>query len=86
MTEHSHSLRILLAEDSPTNQRLALGILSKWGHRVVVANNGREALERLRDQSFDVVFMDIQMPEMGRHRGIPIHSTSRAKSSPRPTG
>ncbi|MGC1273759.1 MAG: response regulator [Planctomycetaceae bacterium] len=57
-------LRILLAEDSPVNQRLALGLLKKWGHVVTVANNGREALERLAEQTFDVVLMDVQMPEM----------------------
>lgn len=57
-------LNILLAEDSVVNQRLALGLLRQWGHSVVVANNGREALERLAEQSFDVVLMDVQMPEM----------------------
>jgi serine phosphatase RsbU (regulator of sigma subunit)/HPt (histidine-containing phosphotransfer) domain-containing protein len=43
---------------------LALGILSKWGHHVVIANNGREALQTLENELFDVVLMDIQMPEM----------------------
>ena len=57
-------LKILLAEDSPVNQRLALGLLKKWGHDVTVAGTGREALERLAETTFDVVLMDVQMPEM----------------------
>jgi PAS domain S-box-containing protein len=57
-------LRILLAEDAIANQVLALGVLKKWGHSVVVANNGREAVERLESEPFDLVLMDIQMPEM----------------------
>ncbi len=58
------SLKILLAEDSPVNQRLAVGLLNKWGHEVTVAGNGREALDRLAEGRFDVVLMDVQMPEM----------------------
>jgi len=57
-------LRILLAEDNPVNQRLALHLLQKWGHTVVVANTGREALTALEQNCFDLVLMDIQMPEM----------------------
>lgn len=57
-------LRILLAEDSLANQKLAVGVLEKWGHSVSVANNGREAVAALSAQDFDVVLMDIQMPEM----------------------
>jgi signal transduction histidine kinase/DNA-binding response OmpR family regulator len=56
--------RILLAEDNPINQRLALRILEKAGYSVVVATNGREALEVLETQTFDAVLMDVQMPEM----------------------
>ncbi len=58
------SLKILLAEDNSINQRLAVRLLEKRGHRVVVAGNGREALEALARESFDLVLMDIQMPEM----------------------
>jgi len=58
------SLRVLLAEDNPINQTLALRLLQKWGHRLVVAQNGREALALLEQQRFDVILMDVQMPEM----------------------
>jgi PAS domain S-box-containing protein len=57
-------LKILLAEDSPFNQKLALGVLGKRGHHVVVANTGHEAVALAADQHFDLIFMDIQMPEM----------------------
>jgi signal transduction histidine kinase/DNA-binding response OmpR family regulator len=57
-------LRVLLAEDNAVNQRLAVRLLEKRGHRVVVAGNGREALEALEKESFDLVLMDVQMPEM----------------------
>ena len=56
--------RILLAEDSLVNQRVAVGFLTKWGHQVVIANHGREAVEHWRREPFDVVLMDVQMPEM----------------------
>ena len=55
---------VLLAEDNPVNQWLALRLLEKRGHRVVVAGNGREALQALEKESFDLILMDIQMPEM----------------------
>jgi signal transduction histidine kinase/CheY-like chemotaxis protein len=58
------SLRILLAEDNPVNQMLAARLLEKHGHRVALARNGREALEQIAAQAFDVVLMDVQMPEM----------------------
>jgi PAS domain S-box-containing protein len=57
-------LRILLAEDSLVNQRLALGLLERHGHRVTIANNGREALELSAADNFDVVLMDVQMPDL----------------------
>ena len=58
------AMRILLAEDNLVNQRLATRLLEKRGHRVVVASNGREALAALEEGTFDLVLMDIQMPEM----------------------
>jgi signal transduction histidine kinase/ActR/RegA family two-component response regulator len=57
-------LRILLAEDNAVNQKLAVRMLEKRGHTVVVAGNGLEALAILESQSFDLVLMDVQMPEM----------------------
>ncbi len=62
--EPSASLRILLAEDNPVNQRLASRLLEKRGHSVTVAANGSEALAALEKESFDLVFMDVQMPVM----------------------
>jgi signal transduction histidine kinase/DNA-binding response OmpR family regulator len=58
-------LHILLAEDNPINQKLAVRLLEKWGHRVTVANNGREAVEKYDREKFDLILMDVQMPEMG---------------------
>jgi CheY-like chemotaxis protein len=58
------SLQILLAEDNHVNQKLAKRLLEKRGHHVVMACNGKEALEALERHSFDVVLMDVQMPEM----------------------
>ncbi len=57
-------LRVLLAEDNPTNQKVALRMLQQLGHEATVANNGREAVEAIARQVFDVVLMDVQMPEM----------------------
>jgi signal transduction histidine kinase/FixJ family two-component response regulator len=58
-------LRVLLADDSPVNQLLAVNLLQKRGHSVTVAPNGREAVARYAEAAFDVVLMDVQMPEMG---------------------
>jgi PAS domain S-box-containing protein len=57
--------RVLLAEDNVVNQRVAVGLLSKRGHEVTVVSTGKEALERLDGDRFDVILMDVQMPEMG---------------------
>lgn len=57
-------MRILLVEDNAVNQRLLFLLLRKRGHIVTVANNGREALEALTEQPFDLVLMDIEMPVM----------------------
>jgi CheY-like chemotaxis protein len=57
-------LRILLAEDNAINQRLATRLLEKRGHKVEVTATGREALTMLEEAPFDVVLMDVQMPDM----------------------
>lgn len=64
--ELKQSLRLLLAEDNPVNQKLALLILTKAGYQVEVANNGREAVDRFSaaPASYDLILMDVQMPEM----------------------
>jgi len=56
--------RILVAEDNVVNQRVAAGLLTKRGHQVTVVSNGREALDALRRGAFDLVLMDVQMPDM----------------------
>jgi signal transduction histidine kinase/CheY-like chemotaxis protein len=58
------SLRVLLAEDNLVNQKLAIRLLEKAGHSAVVVSNGREALERVRNERFDLILMDVCMPEM----------------------
>ncbi len=55
---------ILLAEDNAVNQRLMIGILKKRGHFVTTVDNGRKVLEALRSQQFDLILMDVQMPEL----------------------
>jgi CheY-like chemotaxis protein len=57
-------LRILLAEDSLVNQKLALGLMGKHGHQVTAVQSGRQALDALAKNDFDLVLMDIQMPEL----------------------
>lgn len=57
-------LHILFVEDVPINRRIVQRILEKQGHRVTTAKNGRVAIERWEKKPFDLVFMDIQMPEM----------------------
>jgi two-component system, sensor histidine kinase and response regulator len=58
------SLRILLAEDNLVNQKVAMTMLGKMGHHITLATNGREALEQWRQNDFDLILMDVQMPEM----------------------
>ena len=69
-------LKVLLAEDNAVNQRLAVSLLQRRGHRVVTAMNGLEALAAIEQTTFDVVLMDLQMPGMG---GIEATAAIRAR-------
>ncbi|MBV9268347.1 MAG: response regulator, partial [Acidobacteriaceae bacterium] len=75
-TQPERPLRILLAEDNLVNQKLACTLLARHGHSVTIANNGLEALSVLSSEEFDVVLMDLQMPEMG---GFEATATIRAR-------
>jgi CheY-like chemotaxis protein len=63
-SDFSKSLRVLLAEDNRVNQKIAIRLLEKRGHHAVLAVNGKEALEALAQGSFDLVLMDVHMPDM----------------------
>src|SRR6202022_1826283 len=64
LRESRNHLQILLVEDNAVNRVLAVRLLEKRGHTVAVAGNGKEALAALEKQAFDLVLMDVQMPEM----------------------
>jgi CheY-like chemotaxis protein len=69
-------VHVLLAEDNLVNQQVAVGLLRRRGHRVTVADNGRMALELIEREKFDLVLMDVQMPEMS---GFEVTEAIRAR-------
>ncbi len=78
LREERATLRILVAEDSPINSMLATRLIQKHGHQFSQASNGQEALEMLKNQSFDCILMDVQMPVMD---GIEATAAIRRKES-----
>ena len=73
----------MLAEDSLVNQKLAVALLQKHGHQVTVANDGVEAVATLESQAFDLVLMDVQMPEMdGFDATVAIRASERDSHVP----
>lgn len=64
LREESRTLRVLLVEDHPVNQKLALGLLNRWGHEVVVADDGQAGVDAFERGEFDVILMDVQLPVM----------------------
>jgi len=72
--------RILLVDDDPVNQVVALGLLRRHGWEAVAASNGREALRILAGQSFDLILMDLQMPEMDGYQTASVIRQNEARS------
>jgi CheY-like chemotaxis protein len=63
-TKLGETLNVLLAEDQPVNQKLMCAVMERLGHRLTIANNGVEAVRAVRKERFDLILMDIQMPEL----------------------
>ena len=83
-TGRSHSprtLRVLLVEDGLVNQRVALGFLQRRGHEVEIAQDGAEAIAAWKDGKFDLILMDVQMPEMDGYK-----ATALIRQQEEPTG
>jgi PAS domain S-box-containing protein len=75
------ALRVLVAEDNPTNQKLVSALLDQQGHHVSIVSNGRLAVERAALEPFDVILMDVQMPEMSG-----LEATAAIREQERGTG
>ena len=73
--------RILLVDDDPVNQMVALGLLRRHGWEAVAAANGKDALQILAKQSFDLILMDLQMPEMDGYQTASVIRQLEAQSS-----
>ena len=73
------SLQILLVEDHPVNQKLAITLLGRWGHRVVLAEDGQQAVDLFATEPWDIVLMDLQMPIMGGLEATPLLRAQEAQ-------
>ncbi|HEV2671859.1 MAG TPA: response regulator [Gemmatimonadales bacterium] len=83
IAESRRSLRVLLAEDNPVNQQVAIAMLVKRGHEVHVVGNGREAVDAVAARDYDVILMDVQMPEMdGFEATQALRASSRGRHLP----
>jgi CheY-like chemotaxis protein len=75
------SLRVLVAEDNRTNQKLLVTLLEQHGHQVLTVGNGRQAVKSVGEQAFDLILMDVQMPEMGGLEATRVIREQERKSS-----
>jgi two-component system sensor histidine kinase/response regulator len=83
LPDQQQPLRILLAEDNRLNQKVALGMLHRMNHVVTIANNGREAAHAYKQQEYDIIFLDIQMPEMDGFSAAKLIRQQQAKDGRR---